>query len=521
MTTHKAHRPAFAELIDPDAPVRRIGTGFQFTEGPVWHPVERHLTFSDMPGDTRRRWDGGAVRELAKPSNKGNGLTYDAELNLLVCEHSTSSVARIAPDGTRTVLASRYGGHELNSPNDLIFAPNGSIYFTDPWYGRMPGFGVERPRDLGWQGVFRLPPGHRPGDEPELLVDRYLFSQPNGLCLSPDGATLYVNDTDQTCIRAFPLEADGTLGRPRTFATGIRDAGRPGVPDGMKCDARGNVWVTAPGGLWVFDPDGRHLGEVAIPELAANLAWGGAEWRTLFVCASTSVYAVETKIGPRPEPYMLATQAAAPAPEEAAGTLDPARCALVIQDMQNDVVMERGAFAASGAPEHARAQGSIGNAARLAEACRARGVPVIHVHFVVRPGAPGLTLNAPLFEGVVDETALVKGTWGAQAVDALTPQEGDHVVEKFRMSAFEGTHLETILRAEGRDTIIECGAWTNMSIEHTARTGADKGYVMVIPEDACSSMNADWHRASVDYAMQNVAAVTSTDDVIAALGGSR
>ena len=185
--------------------------------------------------------------------------------------------------------------------------------------------------------------------------------------------------------------------------------------------------------------------------------------------------------------------------------------------MQNDVVMDGGAFAASGAPQHCREQGAIENAARLAERCRALGIPVIHVWFVVPPGAKGLTLNAPLFEGVIDGNALVRGTWGAAPVDGLAPHGGDHVVEKMRMSAWEGTTLETILKAEGRDVIIETGAWTNMSIEHTARTGADKGYVMVIPEDACSTMNADWHRASVDYALQNVAAVTTTDAVLAAL----
>lgn len=523
MTTHKTIRPAFSDLIDPNAPVRPIGQNFDFTEGPIWHPVEQHLSFSDMPGDVRRRWDGTSVQEIARPSNKGNGMTYDRDLNLLVCEHSTSCVARFAPDGTRTVLASHFGGKELNSPNDLIYAPDGSIYFTDPWYGRMPGFGIERPRDLGWQGVFRIPPNHRPGDEPELLVDRYLFTQPNGLCLSPDGSTLYVNDTEQANIRAFALKPDGSLGRARMFATGIRSSTREGVPDGMKCDAHGNIWVTAPGGVWVFDSKGRHLGEVSIPEKAANLAWGGADWRTLFVCASTSVYAIDVKTGPSPEPYMQsAGQGAQPAPAaataHASAALDPSRCALIIQDMQNDVVMDGGAFADSGAPEHAKEQRSVENAARLAAACRRVGIPVIHVHFIVRPGAPGMTLNAPLFEGVVDETALVENTWGSAAVDALTPEPQDHVIRKFRMSAFEGTSLETILRAEGRDTIIECGAWTNMSIEHTARTGADKGYVMIIPEDACSTMNADWHRASIDYAMQNVAAVTTTDDLLQALG---
>ncbi len=129
-----------------------------------------------------------------------------------------------------------------------------------------------------------------------------------------------------------------------------------------------------------------------------------------------------------------------------------------------------------------------------------------------------MTLNAPLFEGSIDANAMVEGTWGAAPVPGLEPKPGDHIVRKNRMSAWEGTTLETILKAEGRDIIIETGAWTNMSIEHTARTGADKGYVMVIPENACSTMNADWHRASIDYAMQNVAAVSDTDAVLAALG---
>jgi gluconolactonase len=186
--------------------------------------------------------------------------------------------------------------------------------------------------------------------------------------------------------------------------------------------------------------------------------------------------------------------------------------------MQNDVVMDGGAFAESGAPQHCREQNCIENIRRLAKHCRRRGVPVIHVWFVVEPGGPGMTLNAPLFEGVVSGNAMVRDTWGAQPVSGLEPQPGDHIVRKMRMSAWEGTSLETILKAEGRDVLIETGAWTNMSIEHTARTGADKGYVMIIPEDGCSTMNADWHNASINYAMQNVAAVTKTHEVIAALG---
>lgn len=505
---HTALKPAFRDLIDETAPVRAIATGCTFTEGPVWHPVEKHLTFSDMPGDVCRRWDGASVTEIARPSNKANGLTYDASLDLVACEHATSSLVRFR-GGRREVLASRFEGKELNSPNDVVVRSDGSIWFTDPWYGRMPIFGVERPRGLGWQGVFRLPPG---GGAPALVVERRQFSQPNGLCFSPDERLLYVNDTEQALIRVFEVTPDGRLARGRLFASGLRDSLRPGVPDGMKCDERGNVWVTAPGGVWVYDPAGTLLGKVAIPELAANLAWGGPDWRTLFVCASTSVYAIPVKVGPRPEPYMRAEGATM-------HSLDPARCALVIQDMQNDVVMDGGAFAASGAPQHCREQNAIPNAARLAARCRAIGIPVIHVWFEVAEGAPGLTLNCPLFEGVIENRAVVKGTWGAQPVPGLEPRPGDHVVSKMRMSAWEGTNLETILKAEGRDTVIVTGAWTNMSIEHTARTGADKGYLMIVPENACATMNADWHRASIDYALQNVAAVSTTDAVLAALGG--
>ena len=197
-------------------------------------------------------------------------------------------------------------------------------------------------------------------------------------------------------------------------------------------------------------------------------------------------------------------------------TLDADRCALIIQDLQNDVIIEGGAFADSGAPAHATEQNVVANAARLADAFRAKGAPVIHVWYVVEEGAPGLKVNAPLFEGVA-EGALVKGTWGAAPVDGLEPHDGDFVVEKMRMSAWEGTNLELILKGTGRDTVVVTGAWTNMSIEHTSRTGADKGYYMVVPEDACSTVDDDWHAASINYALQNVCTPTNVDAVIAAL----
>jgi gluconolactonase len=197
--------------------------------------------------------------------------------------------------------------------------------------------------------------------------------------------------------------------------------------------------------------------------------------------------------------------------------LDASRCALIIQDLQNDVIIEGGAFAESGSPEHAKEQNVVENVKALAETAREKGIPVIHVHYIVEEGAAGLKLNAPLFEGVKETGALVRGSWGAAPAEGLEPQDGDHVVEKMRMSAWQDTNLESVLEQEGRDTVIVTGAWTNMSIEHTSRTGADKGYYMVVPEDACSTMNADWHNASINYALQNVASVTTCAEVKAAL----
>ena len=301
--THVAVSASFADLVDPDAPVERIATGFKFTEGPIWHPLERYLLFSDMPGDVRRRWDSArGVAEVRRPSHKCNGMTYDADLNLIVCEHATSSLVREWPDGRREILASRFEGKELNSPNDVCVRSDGSIYFTDPWYGRMPGFGVERPRELGFQGVYRV----TPDGALQLLVNRDLFDQPNGLCFSPDEKKLYVNDTEKALIRAFAVAADGSLTGGEVFASGIRSETEPGVPDGMKCDAAGNVWVTAPGGVWVFAPSDPLIGKLLVPEEVGNLAWGGADFHTLFLTATRSVYAVKTIVGPRAEPYMSA-----------------------------------------------------------------------------------------------------------------------------------------------------------------------------------------------------------------------
>jgi len=293
--------PSFARLVDADAAVTQVGSGFVFTEGPVWHPRDKYLLFSDIPPSIRYRWDANGTRESLNPSNKGNGLTYDRDLNLIVCEHATSSVARFV-NGRREVIASHFEGKELNAPNDVVVARDGAIYFSDPTYGRMPHYGVERKQELDFQGVYRIAPG---GGAPELLVERGLFTQPSGLCFSPDEKLLYINDTDQANIRVFDV-VDGRLKNGRLFASGIADPAKPGSPDGMKCDAEGNIWLTGPAGLWVYNPAGKLIGKVVVPEFAANLAWGGEDWRTLFITASTSLFALAVKVGPRREPFMEA-----------------------------------------------------------------------------------------------------------------------------------------------------------------------------------------------------------------------
>jgi gluconolactonase len=198
--------------------------------------------------------------------------------------------------------------------------------------------------------------------------------------------------------------------------------------------------------------------------------------------------------------------------------LDANRSALIIQDLQNDVIGEGGAFADSGAPAHAKSQNVVENVKRLAQAARQAGMPVIHVHYIVEEGAPGLKQNAPLFIGVKEANALVRGSWGAAPVEGLEPQPGDHVVEKMRMNGFYDTRLDILLRGLGADTIVITGAWTNMSIEHTARHGADAGYEVLVVSDGTSTTGDEWQQAALNYAMTNVARVVSTEEAVQALG---
>jgi gluconolactonase len=191
--------------------------------------------------------------------------------------------------------------------------------------------------------------------------------------------------------------------------------------------------------------------------------------------------------------------------------------ALIIQDMQNDVIGERGAFAETGAPAHAASQNVVANVARLADAARAAGVPVIHVHYVVEEGSLGLRPNAPLFQGIVDTNALVRGSWGAAAVEGVEPVAGDHVVEKMRMNGFYETRLEILLRGLDVDSLVIAGCYTNMSIEHTARHGADAGYAITVVSDGTSTTSDEWQHAALNYAMTNVGRVLTVDEVIAEL----
>lgn len=203
--------------------------------------------------------------------------------------------------------------------------------------------------------------------------------------------------------------------------------------------------------------------------------------------------------------------------ETAKFEVDNRTAAVVIQDLQNDVVSEGGAFADTGSYDHARAQDVVANVARLASRAREVGVPVIHIWYIVEEGARGLKLNAPLYRGIKESGAVVRGSWGAAPAEGLEPQGEDYVVEKTRMNGFYDTRLDAILRALGTETLIITGAWTNVSIEHTARHAADAGYRAVVVSDGTSTMNSDWQRAALDYALTNVAEVVTIDDLLGAL----
>jgi gluconolactonase len=284
----------FAEVVGPSPELECLGTGFLFTEGPLWHPLGGFLLFSDMPGNIIRKWTAqGGVVPFREPSTMANGLTYDRQGRLLACEHARSRVTRTEPDGSIAVLATHYAGKELNSPNDIVVKADGSIYFSDPTFGRAEFYGVPRAQELAFQGVYRLDPE---SGEITLLADD--FAQPNGLCFSPDEKQLFVNDTARGHIRVFDVTDEGTLTGGPVFAE-VEGEGE-GAPDGMKIDSRGHVYCCGPGGIHVFGPEGAPLGVIRVPEVAANFTFGGDDYRDLFITASTSLYRTRVTAPGRP-----------------------------------------------------------------------------------------------------------------------------------------------------------------------------------------------------------------------------
>jgi len=279
-----------SQIVAPDATIEQLLTGFKFTEGPIWHPYEKHFTFSDIIGNAIYRWSAAeGLRDFRRPSQMANGNTYDSQGRILTCEHASSRVSRSdGAGGGYEVLASHYGGKELNSPNDIVVKSDGSIYFTDPPFGRIVPYGVARAQDMDIQGVYRLDPT---SGALTLLVDD--FAGPNGLCFSLDERHLFVNDTMRGHIRVFDVQADGSVTNGRIWAevTGQGD----GVPDGMKVDQAGNLFSCGPGGIHIFDAAANCLGVIRLPEGGANFAWGDDDLCSLYITAVTSIYRVRLK----------------------------------------------------------------------------------------------------------------------------------------------------------------------------------------------------------------------------------
>jgi gluconolactonase len=285
--------PRLRTVVGSEVAFEKIATGFLFTEGPLWHAREQYLLFSDMPGDHLRKWRAKeGVTTFRKPCNQTNGLAWDAKGRLLACEHASSRLTRTEADGSIAVLASHLDGKELNSPNDLAVRSDGSIYFSDPTYGRNEYYGRPRPVALGFRGVYRVEPESK---RLTLLADD--FGQPNGLCFSADEKRLFVNDTDRKHIRVFDVRPDGKLANSRVWAETNGDD--PGAPDGMKLDVEGNLYCCGPGGIHVFSPDAACLGVIRVPEYTANFCWGDADFRSLYITASTSIYRIRTHIAGR------------------------------------------------------------------------------------------------------------------------------------------------------------------------------------------------------------------------------
>jgi len=310
--------PEIDELIPKDAKIERVATdpGFKWTEGPVWIPAG-YLLFAEIPSNSIRKWTpGDGVSVFLQPSGyKGttpyggpepgsNGMTLDARGRLTVAGHGQRDVWRLEsmdPQGQATVLADTYQGKRLNSPNDLVYKSDGSLYFTDPPYGLRTQSEQDPAKELPFSGVYRIPdalkqkPGAAPArDRLQLLLKD--LTRPNGIAFSPDERWLYVNNSEPKKLwMRYAVKADGTLDAGTVLYDATAD-NAPGSPDGMKVDQKGNLYSAGPGGVWVFTPDGKHLGTIQMSEKTGNLAWGDADGKTLYITASTSVYRIRTNV---------------------------------------------------------------------------------------------------------------------------------------------------------------------------------------------------------------------------------
>lgn len=279
----------FLAVIDSDANLEKVADGFKFLEGPIWHPHDHYLIFSDIIGDSLYRWQAGeGISILRRPSHMANGNTYDRQGCILTCEHATSRVTRTDPKGDMDVLVSHYQGMELNSPNDIIVKSDGRVYFTDPNSGRNEPYGVARHQELDFQGVYCLDPET---GKLTLLVDD--FEKPNGLCFNLDESLLFINDTVRQHIRVFDVNEDGLLNKGRLWAE-LREDG-VGVADGMKMDTAGRLFCTGPGGVYVFDQNAQLLGRILVPQQTANFTWGDTDLCSLYITASQTLYRVRVK----------------------------------------------------------------------------------------------------------------------------------------------------------------------------------------------------------------------------------
>jgi len=316
-------QPELDQLIPAGAQVERVATGpdFKWTEGPVW-VKPGFLLFAEIPSNSIRKWTpGGDVTMFMHPSGYegsvpyggpepgSNGMTLDRRGRLTVAGHARRSVWRLenmdahgqGAHGPITVLAESYHGKRLNSPNDLVYKSDGSLYFTDPPYGLRTQSDHDRQKQLQVNGVYRLAGAlqHAAGAAPELEKLDLLITdlpRPNGIAFSPDEKYLYVNNSEPRKFwMRYPVKADGSLGAGTVFYDATSDQS-PGAPDGMKLDTRGNLYSAGPGGVWIFSSDAKHLGTIRVPEKVGNLAFGDADGKTLYITASTSVYRVRLNV---------------------------------------------------------------------------------------------------------------------------------------------------------------------------------------------------------------------------------